>query len=206
MYLHRDGIINSIPVAFENNKTSYVLKINKTDLPKGITILSLLNEQNEPILERMFFNDLNHSIGELEVQNINKDKDSTTITFKTSIKGSLKNNFSVSVLPESSNLYGLKENIKTKLILFPYLNQSIINEKEYLKDTSRKSLYDLDLLLLTQGESKQSLLKIINSEIVVRHDFDTGFKIKGKLNNTKYKEGNYIELVSSNNGIKPKAF
>ncbi|WP_299251126.1 hypothetical protein [uncultured Lacinutrix sp.] len=205
LYLHRDGIINSIPIAFESNKTSYSIQINKTDLPKGITILSLLNKQNEPILERMYFNDLSYSIGELEVQNINKGNDSTTLTLKTTIKGNTKNSFSVSVLPENSNIYGLKENIKTKLILFPYLNQSIINEKEYLKDTSRKSLYDLDLLLLTQGKSKQSLLKIINTKIVVRHNFDTGFKIKGKLNNTKYKKGNYIELVSPNNGLKAES-
>lgn len=205
LYIHRDGNINNIPIVFENNKTSYSYLIKKTDLHKGITIFSLLNNQNKAVLERLYFNDLDHRIGGLEVLTLNKGKDSTTVTLKTTINSTKKNYFSVSVVPENSDLSGLKENIKTKLLLFPYLNEPTQNIKQYLTDTSRESLYNLDLLLLTQGKSKQSLVNILNTKTTVRYNFDTGFKIKGKLNTTEYKKGNYIELISSNNALKAKS-
>ena len=58
---------------------------------------------------------------------------------------------SVSVLPSSSSAVVENRSIISKFLLEPCVNGRIENPSQYLKKVSRRSKYDFDHLLLTQG-------------------------------------------------------
>lgn len=205
LYVHRDGQISSIPVAFKKGVKTYSFIIPKSELLKGINIFTLVDDNNNLLLERMVFNELNLNNDQIEILEIVKGKDSSIVKLKTNINTDVKNSFSISVIPETNKDFNYKENIKSNFLLLPYLKKHESGLNSYLDKMDKKSLYDLDLLLITQGNSRQSLDNIINKTQIARYNFDTGFQIKGKLNKTEYKTGNYIELISTDNAISAKS-
>lgn len=197
---HRDGIASKIDVNFTENKLTYLYKIKRNILNKGMNIITLFNDKFQPLCERIIFNFKDSPIKDLEVSEITKEKDSTVIVLKTN--PNLKEaNLSISVLPSSTIANTADHNIISKFLFNPYLKGNIENPWYYFDKTDRKKLYDLDLLLLTQGWSKYSWKNIFNNPPTITHNFETGFLIKGKINNYQYKNGDILLLQSKINGI-----
>lgn len=202
LYCHRDGNIKSVDIPFEDNKLKYTARIQKSDLPSGITILSLFNDAKKPILERLIFNNLNLKTATVNTIKPTRYKDSTTFSLHTSTPISKAANFSISVLPKFTKSYHVSDNILSKLLVTPYISAST---KGYLNTIDNRSLYNLDLLLITQANSKESWGNILYKPQYERFPFDTGFLIKGKLNKIPFKKPEYIQLVSPNNAISIKS-
>ena len=200
LIIHRDGLLKKVSVNFTENKLSYLYNIERSFLNKGINIITLLNENNQPIAERVIFNHNESSAKEINISETIKTNDSTVVKLKTN--QSFKNiNLSVSVLPSSTKAHDRNSTIISSFLLSPYIKGSIENPWYYLNKVDRKKIYDLDLLLLTQGWSKYFWKNIFNKPPVITHNFETGFTIKGKLNNYDYKNGDKILLQSKTNAI-----
>lgn len=197
LYIHRDGKIINIPIIFKPNVNVYNIPVEKSKILKGINILSLMDNNKNIVSERLVFNELNLKNTNIKIDEITKTKDSITLKLKSDIIKS-SNNFSISILPKDTKSDKFKHSIKSKLFLDPYIKNNSL--KGYLNDNDSKSIYLLDLLLIS-SESKQNLEKSINSKQELLNNFETGFQIKGKLNNYKYKEGDYIKLISPKNGL-----
>lgn len=194
LIIHRDGLVSKVAVNFTETKLSYLYNIEKGFLYKGINIITLLNESNQPLAERVIFNN-NSPIKKINLSKTIKTNDSTIIKLKTN--ENFKNiNLSVSVLPSSTKTHDRNSTIISTFLLNPYINGFIENPWYYFNKINRKKKYDLDLLLLTQGWSKYSWINIFNNPPKITHNFETGFTIKGKLNSYEYKNGDKIVLQS----------
>lgn len=201
LVLHRDGMIKKIDVIFEADKLNYVIAIPKSELFSGITILTLFNGQNQPILERMVFNKRNMPIEKLMLLRVSKLKDSVEISLRAERMDTQKKHISVSVLPAATKAYDIDSNIKSTFLLEPYVNGYIENVAYYFKDSDRKTDYDLDLLLLTQGWSSYSWKNIFYLPHKAIYDFEKGIQIKGKLNSGNNNEKSEIFLYSPDNEL-----
>ncbi|QCX40847.1 hypothetical protein FF125_21255 [Aureibaculum algae] len=205
LLIHRDGQLIKVKVDFTADKLKYLISLKKSELLSGINILTLVNENNEPIAERLVFNTLKTPIKEIEAAKIVSKGDSSVITLKSNTTSEIKGNFSISVLPASNEAYQYQSTIIAIFLLAPYLKGHIENPYYYFSDINSKKLYDLDLLLLNQGWSKYSWDNIFNDPPSVNYKFETGFQLNGSLNSYKHKAGNTIILSSSENQIHESA-
>lgn len=196
--IHRDGNIGTMDIQFKKEQLEYEISIPKKLLLPAINIITLFTNENKPIAERIIFNNANTPIKELEVKQINYKQDSSLVRITTN---NIKSNLSVSVLPAENFSNEIKTNLFSTFLLSPYVNGNIENPSYYFKNINPKKLYNLDLLLLTQGWSKFSWSNIFNKTPKVTYAFETGFQIKGKLNNYTFKKGDEIILLSKDNLI-----
>ncbi|WP_104734643.1 hypothetical protein [Hanstruepera ponticola] len=199
--IHRDGLYKKIDIAFETEKYEYLTSIPKNQLFDGINILTLFNDKNQPVLERLLFNKKDKLINDVMFLSQNSDKDSTQIKLASRGKNLLKQTISVSILPAASEAYESDNTITLALLLKPYIKGHIENPSYYFKDNSRKTNHDLDLLLLTQGWSSYNWKNIFYKPQIAKYNFETGFQIKGKINSAKDTDVKEIILFSEENEL-----
>ncbi|MCB0400162.1 MAG: hypothetical protein KDD26_11190 [Winogradskyella sp.] len=163
----------------------------KANLFSGMNILTVFNDTNRPILERLFFN--TSGIRFASIRDIESKRRNDSIDIKLSLNGidaSTFHNISVSILPEDTKSYGHPNNILSQIYIQPYVTGYIEKGESYFKNT-RKSNYDLDLLLLTQGWSSYNWNEIFNYDNnVFIHPFERGIDAVVNLNGKK--PGTYV--------------
>lgn len=194
---HNGETLKSFSILFDKD-LSITKKINTKNLSKGITIFTLFNENNNPIAERMFFN--YHGLNFLEGNLVSKqiEKDSITIDLKFDVSGKIGfNNVSISVLPKETKSYMKNENIISQTYLKPYLKGAIENANYYFSTISKKTKYDLDNLLITQGWSSYDWTKIFQYENNYTYQFEDGITIKVNIPKTEEKSKFLIHNLST---------
>jgi hypothetical protein len=180
MLIHKDGVTKIIPVQFTTNKKRFV--IAKETLFKGVNTITLFDQNQTPLLERMFFNEAPIKTYELSVLTTSKELDSLNVSLQANLDQTVVANTSISVLPKGTQSYDPKHNILSAFYLKPYLKGSIENPSYYFTNSNRKKRYELDLLLLTQGWSRYSWEQIFNNSPVIRYQFENGITINGNVN------------------------
>jgi len=181
LLLHKDGKVKSIPVVFIKN--SKQILIDRKDLFRGMNTVTLFNNTNQPILERMFFNNesiKNHSLI-IEKSKSNEDSITYLVKANTALNNEILN-ASVSVLPSKTSSYNPDHTIATAIFLKPYLKGVIENPQYYFKNFDRKKKFELDLLILTQGWSRYAWDDIFNFPPKPSFDFENGISINGFVN------------------------
>lgn len=168
-----------------------LLNYPKENLFSGINILTVFTDTNRPILERLFFD--TSGIKLASIREIENRKHNDSIDIKLSFSGidaSKFHNISVSVLPEGTKSYEHPNNLLSQIYIQPYVTGYIEKGASYFKGT-RKSNYDLDLLLLTQGWSSYSWNEIFNYDNnVFVHPFERGIDAVVNLNGKR--PGTYV--------------
>ena len=147
LLLHKDGKVKSIPVVFNNTKELIVIAAK--DLFKGVNIVSLFDQENKPILERMFFNNSIIKEYKLTITKTNSDVDTLQYSVKSLL--TLNNqtlNTSVSVLPSDTKSYTQDHTIVSAIYLRPYLKGAIESPQYYFSKIDRKKKYELDVLVI----------------------------------------------------------
>ncbi|OIQ29913.1 MAG: hypothetical protein BM564_03830 [Bacteroidetes bacterium MedPE-SWsnd-G2] len=200
--IHNGYEIKTTSVQFESGKMNTTKVFPNTELFSGMNIFTLFDEQNIPILERLYFNYNNISI--LKSQNVSTERvqDSTLFTVAISkINTSQFNNFSVSILPRETKSYQHHHNILSYLYLKPYVKGYIENAKYYFTNINRKKEYEIDLLLLTQGWSSFNWNSIFGGLPEPAHPFEKG--ITAILNNNSKSNSKVVlyPLTNSNSEI-----
>lgn len=194
---HNGETLKSFSILFDKD-LSITKKINTKNLSKGITIFTLFNEYNNPIAERMFFN--YHGLNFLEGNLVSKqiEKDSITIDLKFDVSGKIGfNNVSISVLPKETKSYLKNENIISQTYLKPYLKGAIENANYYFSSISKKTKYDLDNLLITQGWSSYDWNQMFQYENNYTHQFEDGITIKVNIVKAEEKSKFMIHNLST---------
>ena len=159
--------------------------IANKDLYSGINTVTLVDEKNNPLLERIFFN----SRGAIKDFNFSLSKttnDTDSISFKLRANPSGQENIlkaSISVLPSETKSYNPEHSIISAIHLKPYLKGAIENPNYYFKDFNRKKRSELDVLLITQGWSRYSWDRVFNFHPKPSFDFENGITINGFVNN-----------------------
>ncbi|WP_179021589.1 hypothetical protein [Winogradskyella forsetii] len=216
LVMHNGKSIKYIDIEF--NETSILKQIDYKTLFTGINIFTLFNQNNKPILERLYFNYDGINLPELNNPIIRKQRDSIKITlnFKQLNLSSEDTNISVSVLPENTKSYLSHHNIISYTYLQPYLKGYIENASYYFQDITNKKKYDLDKLLITQGWSSYDWHSIIHNKLIIPFVFEDGIVINANNNNKENSdfiiyplnnnEGYMVNLDENENGFMKSGF
>jgi len=197
MVIHNGSVVKSLDVSFTDEQ-DIVKLINHSDLYSGINIFTLFDNNNNPLLERLFFNYNGVSMLNSEKVTITRPSDSIAISvpFKT-INGSQFHNVSVSVLPFETRSYDTNHNILSYSYLQPYVKGYIENARYYFTAVDRKKKFELDNLLLTQGWSSYEWNSIFNYETNIKFDFEKGITLNANINNSKSNQFILYPMINS---------
>jgi hypothetical protein len=200
--VHNGKTAKATPVTF---KEKSLLKIvNHEELFSGINILTLFDENNKPVLERIFFHYTGINFINPGTPITTTYKDSTRIRIPLSNlahSSTDKTNISVSILPETTKSYQRQHNIISYTYLQPYLKSYVENAHYYFTNVDAKKKYDLDNLLLTQGWSSYNWDDIFNNNVTDTYAFEDGIVLKANQNKKRQKE--YVVYpLEQNNGVK----
>ncbi|WP_298900855.1 hypothetical protein [uncultured Psychroserpens sp.] len=194
--IHNGNDISIIP--FQINALSKTMIVPKSELFSGINIFTVFDNENKPLLERMIFNDLDIEKGHTNFVSATQSKDSLLVTLKVdNYQLDSFNNVSISVLPSDTKSYNHHHNLLSQIYLQPYIKTPVENAGYYFKDSSRKTSYELDNLLLTQGWSSYDWTNIFNFEAIYKYDFEQGIRVTSNING-KTKSGIYISYPLKN--------
>ena len=198
IYIHNTNSISKNSFTFKKKTSSYNFYLSTKKIPKGTNIITILNENLKPILERVFFNYDKILFSKTNIKALTKSRDSISLQLQ-------KNNdeiqyLSATFLPENTKSYTLENTMFSKFFLKPFVNGTLENSAYYFKNTNRKKLADLDLLLLNQGWSKYDWNNIFNDSPKVKFDFEKGITVRGTVI-SKTRKGSNVVLFSPQNNL-----
>ena len=166
--------------------------IEYSSIPTGTNILTLFNENELPVAERLFFNYEGVDIIKTNRVSASDYVDSLRVklNFK-SINPEVFNNISISVLPQETASYKRQHNILSQTMLQPYIKGIIENGSYYFDNIDEKKRFDLDNLLVTQGWSSYDWNTLFLPDDFP-YSFEQGIELKANVNNQKYLNNIYL--------------
>ncbi len=198
--IHNTNSFIKRTIEFKSDLLSYSLFIKKKLFEAGTNIVTLFNEANKPIVERVFFNYDTSLVGKVAIDVKDTDTDSTTVSFNKK-NDTISYFLSASVLPNDTKAYHPSQTIYSKFFLQPYIKGEVKNSAYFFKDVNRKKLQELDLVLLTQGWSKYKWFDIFNTPPKTYYEFEKGISIKGTINMKDINEGTEVYLLGNSNRL-----
>ena len=185
MAISNGNQLNVSDIKFGENSEVKLL-ISKIDLFSGINIITLFNEDNKPVLERLYFNHNGIEVLTTDKPSVKKLQDSLELSLTArSIDRNKLHNLSVSILPEGTKSYNHHHNIISSTYLRPYVKGKIENAKYYFTNVDRRKKLELDHLLITQGWSSYSWTNVFNNPPKKQYEFEDGLVINANVNTTK---------------------
>jgi len=188
LMLHNGDQFDIMDIYFTDD-TEVTKVIEYSNTATGINTLTLFNENDHPIAERLFFNYEGVSILKTDTVTAHKAKDSTTLNlnFKP-LKHNTFNTLSISILPQETKSYYRHHNILSYTLLQPYIKGTIEQAKYYFTDIDAKKKFELDNLLITQGWSTYNWDEIFSDHKGFTHAFEQGITVKANLTSEDLKE------------------
>jgi hypothetical protein len=208
LMIHNGDAYEIMDVYFTDN-TTVNKAIEYSNTPSGINILTLFNEDEIPIAERLFFNyEGINFIKSNDVVSATRKRDSLTIKLAyNTIDKNIINSLSVSVLPQETESYDRHNNIVSYTFIQPYIKGTVEKGKYYFTDITEKKQYELDNLLITQGWSSYNWNNIFNDEYNQTYNFEQGIRLKANLSNRDLKgKGENAYLMYAISEEEPRIF
>ncbi|WP_460218438.1 hypothetical protein [Psychroserpens sp. MEBiC05023] len=162
-------------IAFKFGDQTKVIKIiANQDLFSGLNIFTIFDVNNNPLLERLYYNyeGVNTLSSETESIHVSSDTISITLPYKVNNAKTLSS-LSVSVLPINTNSFH-HQNIISQSTLQPYLKGYVEQAQYYFNDVTPKKQFELDNLLITQGWSSYDWNTIFNAPPEYDFDYENG--------------------------------
>lgn len=177
--IHQNGKLKTAALKF--NGTKKAVSLQKNQLYKGVNTITVFDNNQNPILERLFFNDYGIKQTTINVSKLNTIEDSILLSIKE-LKLDNTANVSISVLPETTQSYNPQNNILSNFYLKPHVQGFVENAAYYFHKMDKKKKSELDILLLTQGWSRYDWKDIFSSKPNALHRFENGITISGSVN------------------------
>ncbi|MBU2926935.1 hypothetical protein [Winogradskyella psychrotolerans] len=195
LLIHNGDEYNAKDIFF-TNKTEIITTIEYSNVATGINTLTLFNDNDQPIAERLFFNYEGLNIIKSDGITAKKTKDSVALnlSFKD-INTDEFNAISISVLPQETKSYNRHHNIISYTYLEPYVNGTIEQAKYYFTNIDDKKKHELDNLLLTQGWSSYNWNTIFNHKMPLNDPFEQGITVKANLTDKDFKDTSDLNYV-----------
>ncbi|MBQ0734248.1 hypothetical protein [Aquimarina celericrescens] len=178
--IHRDGMIKAHEFVFD--KTEKTISFSKKKLLTGTNIMTLFDNQLNPLLERLIFNERNLDFLKIEpnTEVLDKTNDSVKVRISLNHQNIKSGSLSVSVLPEET-LANPEKSIISSFLLQPYFKNKVTNSSSFFHNINRSTLNNLDLLFLTLGWSRYEWKNIFEETPNRKFDFQRGITIKGQV-------------------------
>jgi hypothetical protein len=184
--IHNGKQIKGLPVSVEQLKLGR--RVEFEELSPGVNIITLFNEKNEPVLERLFFNYKGISLvgsGQAVFARV-RDSIRVKLPLQNFANAALESSkISISVLPEETKAYNRHHNIVSDTYLQPYLRGYVENAAYYFTAVNTKKKYELDNLLITQGWSSYSWDQMFKNSVSDSFVFEDGIVLKANQNNKR---------------------
>lgn len=141
---------------YELDGSGNAISINRNQIPYGINAAVILDEEMNPISQRLFFN---YQTADKPVHTVDigycltKNQDSLQIDLILP-EGSAMANLSMSVLPVESSAYFPNNSISSSFLVQPYLKQQFVDGSYFFEGTKRTRDYQMDTRLLMEGTEK----------------------------------------------------
>ena len=189
--VHNGGEMRVTKFKINKNRIHTLAFLNENLFP-GINIFTVFDEQNRPLLERLYFNKngIKHQKISRSRFDINKDSISVALTMDQ-LKKDAYSSLSVSVLPSDTKSYNHNHNILSQVYLQPYLNGAVEKAHLYFENDDRVTKYNTDLLMMSQGWSSYNWDNIFNYNDTFMYPFERGIDVVANVNGEKGK-GTYI--------------
>ncbi|MFK7832954.1 MAG: hypothetical protein AB8B52_06740 [Winogradskyella sp.] len=189
--IHNGEDINVIPFTI-SEKGKAILTVQKKQLFSGTNIFTIFDNENRPLLERLYFNK-NFSTQKISKTSVKQLNDSLNVSLSLSnLDLSKWSNLSVSVLPSKTKSYNHHNNLISQLYIQPYVKGSIENASQYFRSNDKRVDYNLDLLMLTQGWSSYNWQNIFKEkDKAITYPFEQGIDIVANIN-SKQKGTYYV--------------
>jgi len=195
--IHQRGVIQYSTIIEETSST-FSLELIKKELNPGIYHLTLFDQNDLPVVERLFAVNLDSTNSRIKLEKeavyTRNTSAKVTISLKDLNEKALSGSLSASVTKENGGYFSHDQNIKNHLLLSSDLKGSIEMPSTYFNATS-ESHDRLDLLLLTQGWTRFSWNEVL-SDSLRTVDFSAekrGVAISGTVvdfyNRSKVREG-----------------
>lgn len=199
--IHKDGIVEDFEFRFPEDKLEVNLLVSKDSLFAGVNTITIFDQELKPVLERMFFNENRLKTSEVSAKLEGKRTDSLSLQI-ISNPAVERASLSVSVLPSETMAYNPEHNILSAFLLKPYVKGSIEEATYYFSpDNERRKLYDLDLLLLTQGWSKYNWENTFKKAPRQEIEPELGFRLEGSVQGRNKKKENRLFIRSEETGL-----
>lgn len=180
--IHNGDEIKAFPISFTGNLKQLKV-IPKADLYKGMNVITLMDQNSRPLLERLYFNDRGLEFFETYQTRSAIDSGKVKVTLEIPGLNAAKfSSLSLSVLPDNTSSYTHHHNLPSYTLLQPYVKGPIQNAGYYFEDIDARKRYDLDNLLITQGWSSYSWNTIMNHPPLYRFDFEKGISYTVRFN------------------------
>lgn len=197
VFVHNTRKFIDYNFSLSDNKT-HTLLLNKSNIFKGINIITVFNDENKPILERLIFNESKSLYTELKVDFLASSKDSISVKLSNNTNETLYS--SASFLPNGTKASENHHTINTNMLLKPYVKGYIQQPSYYFLPKNKDRFTDLDLLLTTQGWSKYNWNDIFRKAPEKIYEFESGIDISLNFNQ-KLKKNEKIVIFSGENNL-----
>ena len=179
--IHRDGLLKSLDVVFKENQLYASHILDKRELHTGMNILTLIDNRGVPLAERLFFNDTGMESITLATNVQKVDNDSIQVSL-AGFKKRTTSYASISVLPADTKAYNFNSNMLSSFLLKPYVRGFVEEADQYFADFSKRSMENLDMLLLTQGWSRYEWDHIFDASPEKKIQYRAGIDVFGTIN------------------------
>ncbi|NER17278.1 hypothetical protein [Spongiivirga citrea] len=181
--IHRNGQLSIQEIVIESEET--VFSLDKYEIPFGVNAITILDSLQEPILSRLFFNDLGieDRIADdvLVDYQINDSKDSLIIELRKKEPLTAPISLSISVLPKESLAYSPKNSVTTSFLTSTYIDDSHLSSDLNFDNLSRGDLFELDILMILNKQGRFKWNSIGQGIQVPKYPFESGIEITGKI-------------------------
>ena len=175
LLIHQRGIIQ-YSTTIEESSTSFSVELSKAELSPGIHHLTVFDQNDEPVVERLFALNMDFTDGQVALEKDSVYTSGSSVELDISLqnqdKKAITGFLSASVTKENGNYYSHDQNIKNYLLLTSDLKGSVEKPSTYFNG-SRESHESLDLLLLTQGWRRFSW-----NEVLSENSMETDFSLE----------------------------
>ncbi len=179
--IHNTRKFRNFYFSFDQTKQNYFLQIQKKELFSGINIVTVFNEEDHPISERLTYIHSEELFHKLKPIIKKVSPDSLKVTFTNPTKEIIYS--SASFLPLTTKAYKPQNNIISSFMLKPYIKGEIENVNSLFNSKKDVKLRKLDLLLLNQGWSKYNWNTIFNNPSNTRiYPFENGIDLTVRFN------------------------
>lgn len=199
--VHNDKSLQTLEIPV--SKLSQTTFLSRTDLSPGINMVTVFNLDEEPILERTFFNYENISVSKIAAVDARTVLDTITVELQLDKRFdyAAPNNVSLSIFPAATQAIDRNNSLISRFLLGSHIQGTIENPFYYFDNVDRRVKYDMDNLLITQGWTGYDWGNLLGSANKPSYSFDQGISFKAQVNARNIKQFMIYPLNNSSSAI-----
>lgn len=197
IWVHNTSKFLQHKLTLNDEMQNYAVIIKKNVLSSGMNIVTIFDENNKALAERLVFINRENLYSDVVIDVNEKKTDSLTITFKNPTQETLF--LSASFLPTGTKAYAPKNSIISSTLIQPHINGQVDKEVyTHLSDVNENS-QNINTSLITKGWSKYDWNNIFTRPPQLNYSFEQGIDMTIHVNKKLRKDQALLVYSPENN-------